>query len=101
MKTEVVILLSALKRECRDSWLLVLTFLVTCSMFGGETVSAVVNQDSDNPLAFVQANSSIPWQAVDAMASKQCPSEALAVSASHEGALLRCTFQRLEGKATT
>jgi hypothetical protein len=70
-------------------------------MFGGETVSAVVNQDSDNPLAFVQANSSIPWQAVDAMASKQCPSEALAVSASHEGALLRCTFQRLEGKATT
>jgi trimeric autotransporter adhesin len=91
---------SAFMSATRNAMLLAITFLVTYSAFGGKADSNAANKDSSGPPIQMHANSRIPWGAIGAAAGDKGHGNGLAVSATNDGATLRCAFQKMEGHAT-
>jgi hypothetical protein len=73
-------------------------FLTTLATF-----SAVLSTDAlgNFPADTVPTHQSISWDAIGAAVGSQFEGDALAVSATNDGALLHCVFQRMDGYATT
>ncbi len=71
-----------------------LTLLLLSTAAGA---GAAAPADSADP---APAKTSIPWSQLGAKAGAEYHGDGLSVSATPEGARLRCVFQRLEGEAT-
>ena len=70
----------------------------TCSAFGVTTVTFALFFTTH--LLSGAESKSIPLDQLGAAATKQVEGDGLSITASGGGAVLRCTFQRLEGQAT-
>ena len=65
----------------------------------GAAVTTVALFITTAPLSLAQSGP-IPLDQLGAVATRQVEGDSLSVSATQNGALLRCAFQRLEGEAT-
>jgi hypothetical protein len=76
----------------------VLTFCALCAL--SVMTPAGVSLAEGNMIQTAAQAEPIPWSEIGAKVAAQYQGDGLSISATEQGALLRCVFQRLEGEAT-